>query len=111
MASGHANHKRMRGHITVHDGSRTNKCMLADGDSADDRAIGTEGSTPTNKSVTVFILANYGRAWVVDVRKHHAWSAEDIILERHVVVDGYVVLNLDVVADDDLVAHEHVLAQ
>ena len=108
---GNAQHERVSGDIPIHDGSGANERVLTDRDAANDRAIGAQSSAATNERLSVLVLANDGRARIVDIGKHHARTAENIVLQTYRIVDRYVVLDLDVVSDDDVVADENALAK
>lgn len=111
LAGGHADHQGVGLDVLVDDGARANEGVFADGDAADDGAVGAQGGALFDQGVAVFVLALDQRAWVVDVGEHHAGTAEHPLFQGDVVIDGDVVLDLAAVADDDLVADEDVLPQ
>jgi hypothetical protein len=57
------------------------------------------------------VLAAHCRAWVDDVGQHHRGAEENIVFANDPFVEGDVVLNLNVVADDHAVGDEYVLPQ
>ena len=111
VAGGDAGHEGEVGDVFVYYGPGGDKGMCADGDAANDGAVGPEGSALADEGGPELFFAGDGRAGVVDVGKDHGRSAEDVVFEGDVVVDGDVVLDFDVVADDDAVGDEDVLAQ
>jgi len=106
-----AGHQGKRFDVPVHDGTGGDEGVLADGNAADDGAVGAERGPAFDQGVAIFVLTHHGRAGIVDVGEHHTGAAEDIVLEGDVVIDGDVVLDLAVVADHHLVADEDVLAE
>lgn len=111
LAGGHADHQGVGLDVLVDDGARADEGVFADGDAADDGAVGAQGGALLDQGVAVFVLALDQRTGVVDVGEHHAGAAEHALFQGDVVVDGDVVLDLAAVADDDLVADEDVLPQ
>src|SRR5690606_8175146 len=111
LAGGHANHQGVGLDVLVDDGACANEGKFADGDAADDGAVGPQGCASFHQGVAIFVLAFDQRTRVVDVGEHHAGAAEYALFQSDVVVDGDIVLNLATVADDDLVADENVLPQ
>ena len=111
MPRRHAHHQGKVGHVLLHHGAGSHKGVAPDGGAANDGAVGAQRGALPDEGAAVFVLAGYGRTRVVDVGKDHARAAENVVFERHGVVDADVVLDLDVVADDDIVADEDVLPQ
>ena len=97
--------------VLIDDSTRTYECKLPDRYTAHDSGICTDRSTAPDNGASIRPLADDRRTRVVDISKHHAWPAEDIVLQRHRVVDGDVVLDFDVVADDHVAADENVLTE
>jgi len=93
--------------------ARTYERPLPDADTADDGRVRSQcGAAPDVGLLVVFGgVARKSRARGADVGKHHARSAEDIVLEYDTVVDGDVVLNLDSIADPHAACHEDVLSE
>src|SRR5579862_9079251 len=111
LARGNSNHERKIRHVAVYDGARADECMLSDGDAANDRAVCPESRASSHERVAVLVLARDRGSRVVHIREHHAGSAEDIVLERYVVVYRDIVLYLDVVPDEHSISHVDILAQ
>ena len=78
---------------------------------ADDGGVCADCRAATNQGSAVFALSRDGAARIVYVRKDHAWSAENIVLQSHCIVHRYVVLDSDVVADSDVISDEDVLTE
>lgn len=109
LAGGDTNHEGIGFDVLVDDGAGADKGEFADGDSADDGAVGTEGCAPLYQGIAIFALAFNERTRVVDIGEDHTRAAEDAIFQGDVVVDGDIVLDLAAVADTNLVADEDVL--
>src|ERR1700733_3719517 len=108
---GHARHQRVVGYVTVDHGPCANEGVRTDRRATDNGAIRAQGRAAPHERVAIFILAADRGARIVDIGEDHAGSAEDIVFQGDVFVNGNVVLHLDVVTDDDPVADEHVLAE
>ncbi len=111
MPGRNPNHQCIGRHILVDYCSCAYEGKLANGDTADDGAVGAERGTLLHQGVSIFALALDQRTRVVDVGENHTRTAEDACLERDVVIHRDVVLNLAVIADQHLVADEYVLPQ
>ena len=111
LAGGHANHEGVGFDVFVDYSPCAHKGVFTDGDATDDGAVGPERGAFFDESVAVFVFALNQGAGVVHVGEDHAGATEHAFFERDVVVHADVVLNFAPVADGDLVAHEHVLAE
>ena len=111
LAGGHANHEGVGFDVFVDYSPCTHKGVFTDDDAADYGAVGAKGGTFLDQGVAVFFFALDQGAGVVHIGKDHAGAAEHAFFERNVVVYADVVLHFAAVADGDLVAHEHVLAE
>ncbi len=112
LTSGHAKHKCMSGHIGSDHGTSSDHCPLPYLVPANDRGIGTDGSTRANGSMQIASFS----LWVLCTRRqivgeHARRTAEHPILEFDTFVHRNVVLNLHPVADANVVCDVDVLAQ
>jgi hypothetical protein len=62
-------------------------------------------------SLKIFILALDGTTGINHIGKHHTRAAKNIIRQYDPVVDGYVVLDSDVVAENGISSYIDVLAK
>jgi hypothetical protein len=104
-------HKRICRHILVYYGAGTDECILANRNSANNRAVRAQGRPPFDQSVTIFALAIDERPGIIDICKHHAWTAKHVALKSDIVVDRDIILNFAVGPYYDLIAHENILAE
>lgn len=88
-----------------------NKGVLADRGAADDGGIRAQRGAPPYQRTTVFRFPDNGGARVVNVGKNQTWTTKHIIFQRNRVIDGNVVLNLDVVSDGDIIANKDILSK
>ena len=111
LAGGHANHEGVGFDVFVDYSPCAHKGIFTDGDATDHGAVGPERGPFFDQGVAVFVFALDERSRVVYVSEDHAGTAEHAFFECDVVVHADVVLHFAPVADGDLVAHEHVLAE
>jgi len=110
LACRYTRHERERRDIARHYGARPDKRVFSNRHATNDRGIRADGRATAHQGSPILVLADNGRARVVNVREHHARPAENIVFKRDRIVDGYVVLDLDVITDEDIVPNENVLA-
>ena len=87
--------------------------MLADGDPAYDGGVGTDACSTTDQCGMVVFRAVAGKcaAWRHYICEDHRRSAEHVVFQRHAVVDGNVILNLDKYAPpskEEMIASEDI---
>src|SRR5262245_49384115 len=109
-ATGVAQDERMVGGVCRDDRSGTDEGVAADRMSADDRAVGAEGRAASDQRPLKFVLAHDMTAGVDQVGEDHRRAPKHVVFQDHAGVDGDVVLNLDVVADDHIRRDHDVLS-
>lgn len=67
LAGGHADHQGIGLDVLVDDGTRADEGVSADGDAADDGAVGAQGGAFLDQGVAVFVLSLDQGPGVVDV--------------------------------------------
>ncbi len=92
------------------DSARANKAVPAQSDTADDGGVGANGSALANPSLAIFILAGDMAARVDHVGENAGGTQEAVVLNDHSGIDGDIVLDLDVVAEDHAGGDDHILA-
>ena len=111
MTGGHANHQGIGLNIRINHGARADEGIGADGDPADNRAVGAEGRAFFDACGAVLVFARNQRARIVNVGEDHARPAEHALCQRHPVIDADIILNPAAVADDNPVADKDILPQ
>ena len=111
VSSGNAGHQGIGLDVAIDERACCDERVLVDRDTTNDRAIRTQGGTPSNQGVAIFILSRHRRAGVVNVCENHAWPTKHVCFERYVVVHGNIVLYPTVVAHEDTITDENVLAE
>src|ERR1051326_3169136 len=94
----HPDHQSIGRDIGGDHGAGTDERVLPDGTPTDDRGIGTDAGATPDQRQRVFVLARYVTARGQDIGEHAGRTAEHVIFQRYALVDGDVVLDLDVVA-------------
>jgi len=103
-------HERVIRHVAGDHGAGAHKRVPADGDPADDGAVGAKGGAVFDKGGAHLVHLRGFSARVVYVGKHHGRAAEHVILKGYALVDGDVILDLAPFADDHVRADHDVLA-
>jgi len=111
LACWHTHHQSEGLDIAIHHGPGSHEGVVADACATHNCAVGTQRGALFYPRVTVLVFSGYGRAWIVDIGKHHARSAEHIVLQGHIVVDRHIILNLDIIANSHSVTHKHILTK
>lgn len=106
-----ANHKRVIGNRSGHDAAGSDKAVSAKGGAAYDGGIGADRSSAPDQCFFIEGPSVDFGSRVGDVGEHTAWTEKHIILDFATGVDGYVVLNFDIIADHDIVCDVHVLSE
>src|SRR6266536_3422329 len=107
----HADHEPIGRDVGRHDGARADERILAQRDAAHDRRVGTDRAAALHERAPVCVLARHVTARVHDVGEDTGGTAEDVVFQLDALVDGHVVLDLDVVADPGPRHHDDVLAE
>ena len=102
-------HEREGAHISIDHGARAYKSVFADGYAAYNRTIRAQRGASPNYRVPIFVFATDGRARIVDIGKHHARAAKDIVFQNYIVVHGNVVLNFDVGSNPNAISNVYIL--
>ena len=110
LPGGVAGHQGVVGGVLRHYGTGADEGVAADGMAADDCAVGPQSGALFHEGWADLVHLGDLCPWVVDVRKHHGWAAEDTVFEGDTLIDGDVVLNFAFVADDGVWAYYDVLA-
>jgi hypothetical protein len=97
------------GYIFAYYGSGTDHGVLADGVPADDGGIGTNGGSFFYECRLELIFAFYKGPGVDDVGKYHGWPQEYVIFANYSTVDGHVILDFDVIAQNYPGCYDHIL--
>jgi len=74
-------------------------------------AISAQCGTAFYERIAKLFLAWNRRSRIIDVGKHHAWTAKNIIFQRYIVIYGNVILDFDIIANYDPVADKYILPQ
>lgn len=111
LAGGHAGYECVWFDVAVDYRSCCHEGVLTNGYTADDGAVGAKGRAPLDGGDPILVFAQDSGARVVNIGKHHARAAEDIVFQPDGIVDRDIVLHLDIVADYDIVADEDVLPE
>ena len=111
LSAGHALDQGVVGHILCHHGASGDEAVSPEGDAADDGGVGPNGSAAADNSLLVETVPVDLGTRVGDVCQHAGGTKEDVVLDGGAGVDRHVVLNLDVVARNDAVRYEGVLAE
>ena len=111
LAGGVADHQGIVGHVFVDNGAGADKRILADTNAAHDSGVGADGSAFAHVGRQVFVFAIDGAAGVVYVGKHHRGPEEDVVFAGHAFVNRHIILHLHIVAENDAVGYEYVLAE
>src|SRR2546430_15874613 len=110
-AGRHAHHERVRRDIGRHHGARADERVLAEGHTAHDRRVRSDGRAPLYQRGAILVLARHVAAGSRHVGEHAGRPAEHVVLEGDALVNRHVVLNLHVVADARAGHHHHVLPE
>lgn len=103
-------HQGMIGHIFSYNGASANEGVTADGVATDNRAVCTQRGAVLDEGGADLVHLGYLRAWIVDVRENHRWSAENAVFKGDAFIDRNVVLKLAFVADGHIGTDDAVLA-
>ena len=106
-----AGYQRKVRNIPSDHGSSADERVAANGDAADDGGISSYRSAAHDQRLAVLILSRDVAPRIDDVGEYHAWATEDIVLDRYAFVDGDVVLDADVVAEDGATGDENALTE
>lgn len=98
-------------HIPRHDSTGSDEGIAANLTAADNGAVSAESSATPHARIPIGVLAADGRTRIVDVSEDNARAAEDLVLKEDAVIDRYVVLNLDAMADARMATDVDVLPQ
>jgi len=93
-----------------HDCPGANEAVTPECQTADHGCVGADAGSPHDQCSFVFVLPWHAAARVYYVGKHCRGSAKDVILEDDSRVDGDIILNFYVVADDAARRDDYVLA-
>ena len=87
------------------------KSVFANGMAANNGRIGTDGSAFPNERffIKCFSPLRIFASRIEDVGKNHRRAAEDVIFKLDTFIDRNIILNLDMIADSDVVPHIHIL--
>src|SRR6185312_1251381 len=108
-ARGITGHQREGRDILRHHGAGADEAVLTQAVTADDRRIGADARTASNRCAAKLVLARDIRAGIVDVGEYATRAAEDVGAKLHAVIDRHVVLDLAAVANPDVRADHDVL--
>jgi len=104
-------HEGIIRHVPTDDGTGTNEGVATDGGTTDDGGVGTNGGTAFEKGLLVFFAAIELAAGVDDIGEDAGGTEEAIILDDDAGVDGDIVLNFDVIADEDTRGNDDILTE
>jgi hypothetical protein len=93
------------------DGTRCDKRIASKGDTTDDGGISSDGGAALDDGRLVEAVAFDLAPRIGDVGQDAAGAEEDVIFDYSACVDGYVVLHLDVRADNDVIGDHGVLTK
>ena len=110
LAGRHTHHQSVVRHIFGDHCTRTNHRPSADGVSADDGRVGSDGGSHADQRffITCRALGIFCPRGQI-IGEHHRRSAENIVLQLDPFIDGNVVLHLDAVADADVACNIDIL--
>jgi hypothetical protein len=111
LARRHTHHEGVIGHIGGDHSASSDEGVPANRDPAHHGGVGTNGTTsPENRPFIQRVPIDL-RSGVGDVGQDARRTEKNVVFHHGTRIDGYVVLDLDVVADDDLTGDVYVLAQ
>ncbi len=110
-SGGDTDHEGVVRDVAGDDGARADEGVSADGDAADDGGVGADGAAAAEEGLFVQAVTVDLGAGVGDVGKHAGGAEEDEVFDHSAGVNGYVVLNLDRVAENHVVGDVDVLAE
>ena len=61
--------------------------------------------------VEVFVFTRDRTSWIDHIGEYHARATKNVISQDHSVVDGYIILNSNVVTKDSFSSNIHILAK
>ena len=92
------------------DGTGSDKSITANRHTTDNRTVGAEGGALLHERLFVFILPDYVAARIHDVSEYHRRSAEHVVFQDAAGIDRHVVLNLYVVSNHHIRRNDDVLS-
>lgn len=101
----------MGSNILGHHRPRADQRVSADPMAADDGRVRAYRRPALDHRAPVFVLSADVATRVDDIGKHHAGTAKHVVFQRDAIVDGNIVLHLDVIADHHVVADKYILAE
>jgi hypothetical protein len=111
LAARHAYDQREIRNISVNNRAGADEAVSADSRPAHDGAVGAKRRAGANQGAQVLVLAGDGGTRIVNICEDHARTAKDIVLDLNGVIDGDVVLDLYVIPNANVIAHEDVLPE
>jgi len=104
-----AQNEGMIGNVFGHNGSGTYKGVSADGIAANYGRICPDGGTFFDQGSLILVFSGDVAAGIYDIGKNHGRAAKYIVFKDYTLINGYIVLNLDVVSDFNLWGNNHIL--
>lgn len=111
LPSGHTGHKCEWMNITVHGRSGCDKSVLPDRNTANDGGVRPKRGAALYECVSILILTRYRSSGIIDVCKHHAGTAKYAIFEGDIIKDRNVVLDLYVVSNNNFISNKYPLPE
>src|SRR5438445_3277918 len=105
---GGAQHEGVVRHVLGDHGAGADEGETPHGVTADEGRVRAERGAPAHERGAVLVLARDMATRIDHVGEHHGGTAKDVVFQDHALVHRYVVLDLDVVANDDVAGHEHI---
>src|ERR1043166_256973 len=107
----HPQHKRIVRHIPPHHRSRANEGIAPNRRPTDNGGIGPNRGPAAPHGARILIVPHDLCPGVHDIRKDTRRPTEDIVFEFHPRINRDVVLNLDVIPNDHIRRHMHILPE
>lgn len=104
-------HQRVRWHFFRHHSPCANKRIFPNIVAANDCGICTNSCAFPYAGFHVFVLAIHGAAWIENIGENHGRTEKNVVFANHACVDGDVVLNLYIVAENDIIGDKDVLSK
>ena len=84
-------------YILCYNRTGSNEGILSNPISADDRGIGSNGRPLSYQGLSKLFLSRDETAGIKNIRKNHRGTTKDIILQNDSIVEGDIVLNLNII--------------
>lgn len=96
--------------VFIYHRSGPDKRITPQGNAADNSGIGADRRALFDQSRAKLVYLSYFRPGVVDIGKYHGRPAENAVFQSNSFIDADVVLNLAVVADNNIRPDQDILA-